>query len=493
MAADTTPEQPVPNPTWMSDIRTFFTSTDKRHMAGFGIDLSTYDGVRKQAINIYFMTSPPNPQMPPDPAAKWSAARVETFKNWIGNGYPMGAATAQPAGAAAVEEAPATGRVRKNVTSLTSQEVDALRAAFEGIMARPPDDPNGYFALAGIHGRPQQYCLHHVNPFHPWHRAYIKAFEDQLRSIPGCEDVTLPYWDISLPLPDLLQQPPFANYTLPADIGGGYYPCTTSRYSPEKIAQNVQDSDVVGELEASIAQALWGAYQVGGFQKFAIQAHDSGHVSIGTTMANQDVASYDPVFWFFHCNLDRLWLKWQERVGATTLEGFKSTLAGDTAWLSPPINALPPLDATSDETISYGIAYDEEGVVGAEDVQLENKVGSLEAARGFTVKRSSPVSVRVKDINRLAIPGSFWVDLLADGERIARRGFFQPKTPTTCETCATVPRVNIDFRLDAEQILDRQLSVAIEVPELADMGPTRFPLARAGNPTVNVRMLLDEE
>ena len=24
-------------------------------------------------------------------------------------------------------------------------------------------------------------------------------------------------------------------------------------------------------------------------------------------MAEQNVASYDPVFWFFHCNLDRLW------------------------------------------------------------------------------------------------------------------------------------------------------------------------------------------
>lgn len=46
-------------------------------------------------------------------------------------------------------------------------------------------------------------------------------------------------------------------------------------------------------------------------------------------------------------NLDRLWLKWQEIVGATTLNGFKSTLAGDTGWLSPPVNVLPPLEGTS--------------------------------------------------------------------------------------------------------------------------------------------------
>ncbi len=47
-------------------------------------------------------------------------------------------------------------------------------------------------------------------------------------------------------------------------------------------------------------------------------------------MADQGVASYDPVFWFYHCNLYRLWFSWQTIVGATTLAGFKSTLTGDT-------------------------------------------------------------------------------------------------------------------------------------------------------------------
>ncbi|HET9975731.1 MAG TPA: hypothetical protein VFQ68_46430 [Streptosporangiaceae bacterium] len=44
---------------------------------------------------------------------------------------------------------------------------------------------------------------------------------------------------------------------------------------------------------------------------------------------------------------------------------------------------------------------------------LENKVGSVAAAHAFSIKRSSPVSVRVKDIDRLNIPGSFVVKLLA--------------------------------------------------------------------------------
>ena len=79
--------------------------------------------------------------------------------------------------------------------------------------------------------------------------------------------------------------------------------------------------------------------------------------------------------------------------------------------------------------------------------------GSVEAARSFSIKRSSPVSVRVEGIDRLA---------------------------------------TIDFRIDQEKILDRKLSVAIEVPTHEELG-TRFPMSTAGNPTINARLLLEDE
>jgi tyrosinase len=492
MAETDVADQVVVSPTYMVDIRFFFRPEDAEHMGAKGVELGTYDGVKRNALAIYAHTAPPNADMPPDAAGKWTAAQSQTFKNWIVNGYPLGSATPP-----APENGVPAGRLRKNVESLSSQEIEALKTAFAGLMERDPSDANGYFALAGIHGLPQRWCLHHEDRYNPWHRVYLKRFEDALRFVPGCEDVTMPYWDISTPLPALLQQPPFASYALPQDPGvsasppaTGYFPYSTQRYPLGTIARNLQDFEVLEEITTSLNQSVWGASDINGYQDFSIQAHDGGHLSIGPTMRDQNVASYDPVFWFYHCNLDRLWLSWQQKVSATTLTGFKSTLSGDADWLSAPFNALPPFTETADQTIAFGISYDKLDL--GEEVALENKVGSVEAARSFSIKSSSPVSVRVKDIDRLGIPGSFVVNLLADGEPIAKRAFFQPRTPTDCDGCRKHALINIDFRIDQDKILDRKLSVAIEVPTHEEIG-TRFPMSKAGNPTINARLLLEDE
>jgi hypothetical protein len=491
----------VANPTYMADIRFFFRAVDIQHMAGIGIDLSTYDGVKQNATTIYFHTAPPNADMPPDAAGKWSADRSQTFKNWIVNGMPLGTATTPPTGGPGTTPGydgpePTPDRVRKDVTTLSAQEIDTLKTAFTGLMDRGPDQPDSYFVIAGVHGRPGMACLHHEPRFNPWHRVYMKVFEDALRSVPGCEDVTMPYWDFMTPLPDVLGEGPFGSYKLPQDVPGIPPDYTTDRNDAATITQNLQDFGVPFQLQTSLQQSTWGEFNIGGYQKWSIQVHDNGHVSIGPTMADQDVASYDPVFWFFHCNIDRLWLSWQTLVGATTLQGFKSTLTGDTTWLDPPFNVLPPYSVppystTADETIAYGIGYDRLVTV-EEAAPLENKVGSVEATRRFSLKRSSPVSVRLKNIDRLSIPGSFVVHLLADGQPVAKNAFFQPSNPRECANCVKHGLVNIDFRLDPEQILDKTLSVEIEVPGRKDIGE-RFPLSQAGNPTINARLLLDDE
>ena len=82
-------------------------------------------------------------------------------------------------------------RHRKEVRNLTAAEVDCLRTAYHKLQQKAGS--GGYADLAGMHGVPKHYCPHGSPLFLPWHRAYILAFEDALRSFePG---VTLPYWD----------------------------------------------------------------------------------------------------------------------------------------------------------------------------------------------------------------------------------------------------------------------------------------------------------
>ncbi|KAG6808268.1 hypothetical protein H0H92_004681 [Tricholoma furcatifolium] len=99
-------------------------------------------------------------------------------------------------------------------------KLENLIRAFRGIQALPPDDPKSFFYIGGLHGMPFRgpgevdpewwggYCQHDTILFPTWHRAYLLYLEDALRSIEGCKDVTLPFWDELLdsldPIPAVL-------------------------------------------------------------------------------------------------------------------------------------------------------------------------------------------------------------------------------------------------------------------------------------------------
>lgn len=120
-------------------------------------------------------------------------------------------------------------------------------------------------------------------------------------------------------------------------------------------------------------------------------------------------------------------------------------------------------------------------------------VGSAVLSRRMKVGTGPVVSVRVKGINRLPIPGSFDLVLKADGEEIGRRPFFQSSKPLECGTCRERGLIDLDFRVDADVIVGRELTAEIELlaPGAERIG-RRFPLRAAGDPTINVRMLLEE-
>jgi tyrosinase len=109
--------------------------------------------------------------------------------------------------------------------------LENLVRAFRGIQRLPPTDPNSFHVIAGYHGQPFResakfeheangdywggYCNHNNILFPTWHRAYLLRLENALRSIAGCAEVTLPFWDecfdrdADVQLPEILTSPTF--------------------------------------------------------------------------------------------------------------------------------------------------------------------------------------------------------------------------------------------------------------------------------------------
>ena len=404
-------ETPVENPTYMGHIRHFFEDRDIDCMRPRGIDLATYEGVKSNAVRVYVRTN--EGTMPRSADRRWSEARVQTFYNWLKSSCPRGVAEPQP-----IPSASSVQRTRQNLADVEGSELAKLKKAFRDLMNRDDDDPQSYFALAGIHWLPgpQFYCRHHENAYNPWHRAYLLRFEDALRSVEGCEDVTLPYWDITAEtIPQTLYEEPFATYVIPRQLcrlDGQCYPkdSVTVRFPPGQILKEIENRRIPRDISTALGHSRWerfNGWDAGRTQVGIIRAHDNGHGACGPTLRNQDIAAFDPMFWFFHANWDRLWWKWQQHYRAMTLSGFRTHLAASSEWLDDPVlNGLAPFDLTSAQAINsrtLGVEYahpSDEAPASRSAVRF----GSRSAANPFSISAPTKASIRVKNIDRLAIP-----------------------------------------------------------------------------------------
>lgn len=491
-------ERPVEHPTYLGHIRHFFDDdTDIDHMREIGIDLATYEGVKLNALRVYVRTN--EGTMPPSSDRRWSKARVQTFYNWLKHGCPRGVAEPAP-----IPKPSTVERTRRNLADVRAPELQKLKKAFRELISRDDDDPQSYFALAGIHWLPgpNLYCRHHENAYNPWHRAYLLRFEDALRSVPGCEDVTLPYWNITESvIPQVLYEEPFASYVIPrqlCSLDGICYAkgSSTQRFSANTILANITSRGISENISDAEGHSHWerfNGWDAGRTQDGIIRAHDNGHVACGSTLANQDIAAFDPMFWFFHANWDRLWWKWQQHYGARTVSGFRTHLEGGSEWLDDPVlNRLAPFNLTTAQTIDsrqLGVEYVHPTDEGSTSLSAL-RFGSRLAASPFSIRATKNVSVRVKNIDRLQIPGSFDVVLSIGDRAVGRQAFFQSTTPKHCASCRKNALVSVDFILDQDELNDGAVHVMIEMLRETKLG-RQLPLSACGNPSVNVRLLLE--
>jgi len=419
--------------------------------------------------------------------------------------------------------------------------------AWKGIKDLPPDNPLSFFRLGGYHGEPFRgagwgnsqywggYCNHGNVLFPTWHRVYVLKLEEALQSIPGCQDVMLPYWDetsdeskahgvpwaltrrefvldgqtIANPLRSFVLNRNIrdhigdidannaADYSKPAGYETVRYPLSGLVGTPEDRARtaahngkypdhdtNVQllNRNIIDWLTSQIvvdgkviptnvaekfktcldapnytvfsnttSAAEWNDnISAGASPVVALESpHNSVHLAVGGCdvptynrspiegangdMGENDTAALDPIFFFHHCYIDRLFWLWQQRHGSTDdlelIDGYPGTNSVDSqgptpgvapnSWLSldSPLNPFTILEA------GRARPYTSRDCINIEtQLHYTYGPGSLETpdAQAAVAPGTSTRVLRVSGINRAPIRGSFLVSayMTIDGKRL---------------------------------------------------------------------------
>ena len=207
-------------------------------------------------------------------------------------------------------------RIRKNANNLTPGERDRFVAAF----AQLNNQGAGRFAdFRNMHTLVSKPQAHGAAGFLPWHRAYLLDLERELQAIDP--SVSLPYWRFDQPAPNIFTR----------EVLGVSDPIGTVQFSATNPLQFWKTDGVQGVNRRPLdnwntaTQAAPGAFtqaqtlalgtQYPGFRDMEFNPHGTAHTVWGGSISSIPTAAKDPLFFLLHCNVDRLWAKWQQQNG----------------------------------------------------------------------------------------------------------------------------------------------------------------------------------
>lgn len=246
----------------------------------------------------------------------------------------------------------AAPRIRKNIDSLTPEELADYEHAFAKLREISDADPgsiDGLQYFQDLHNTMVGPCEHANDTFLPWHRAHLFLFEEALRRSdpPRTANVTLPYWDWSALPSGTRYARAFENTSsvLHHVFREDTEVCRTAeatqcdalpfprRFLEETVLNKSDWSNPVANQSSMTfgghaggqmdCQGQFGA----GFGALEQPAHNTMHDGfISGTMADPGTAAEDPIFFSFHCYIDLLWAQWQENFETDT--GLDSRLCG---------------------------------------------------------------------------------------------------------------------------------------------------------------------
>jgi tyrosinase len=206
-------------------------------------------------------------------------------------------------------------RIRKNANALTAGERDRFVSTF----AQLNNQGLGRFVdFRDMHTDDGDLEAHGGPAFLPWHRAYLLDLERELQNIDP--SVSLPYWRFDQPAPNLFK----LDFIGVSDSLGTVHFSNTNPFQfwktdgvqgvnrrPDGWNPNAQPGpDVLSETQTLALGAQFPA-----FRTMQGNPHGTAHTAWEGSLSSIDTAAKDPLFFLLHCNVDRLWAKWQRQLG----------------------------------------------------------------------------------------------------------------------------------------------------------------------------------
>lgn len=216
-------------------------------------------------------------------------------------------------GTTLVGSLPVMVRVRKNANTLTRGERDRFVAAF----AQLNNQGAGRFTdFRDMHTNVSSPQAHGAPGFLPWHRAYLLDLERELQAIDP--SVSLPYWRFDQPAPNLFNR----DFLGVSDFLGTVQLSATNplQFWRTDGVQGINRRPFFSTSSAppglrTEAQTLALGSLYSAFRTMEGNPHGTAHTSFGGSISSIGTAARDPLFFLLHCNVDRLWAKWQRQLG----------------------------------------------------------------------------------------------------------------------------------------------------------------------------------
>ncbi|MBL4706259.1 MAG: tyrosinase family protein [Flavobacteriales bacterium] len=174
-----------------------------------------------------------------------------------------------------------------------------------------------------------------------WHRAFLIAFERELRK--ENEHLSIPYWDWDNDNGRLIGIKNIIGLSTGRSLG---------RLPDESDDGSGRPTWFSSTEQTKALEELEGDYYV--FSRFLeSEPHNAGHDWIGGDMGNPMISPNDPIFWMHHAQIDRIWSEWQTRN-----PGEKPFLDSDERRLDPwddefDIDSIDDISNLGDDSYSY--------------------------------------------------------------------------------------------------------------------------------------------